>query len=117
MLQVFNLTRQQSVATSARLAKSLWSRLCGLLLSKPLSEGEGLYLLPCNSIHMFGMRFAIDAIFVDKSGRVVGIENDIQPWQLSKLYWKAHGCLELPVGTISDTNTVIGDQLTFKESP
>ena len=112
-MQVFNTTRKQKIATSARVAKSILSRLCGLLLSPPLTAGEGLYLVPCNSIHMFGMRFAIDVIFVDRNGVVVGLVKEIRPWMMSKLYWRAHGCLELPPGTIDATGTASGDQLSF----
>ena len=103
------------MAKSAGLAKSLFSRLKGLLGSAPLTPGEGLYLVPCSSIHMFGMRFAIDAIFVDRAGIVVGLVKDLQPGQMSGYFWRAHGCLELPAGTITATKTALGDKLTFKE--
>ena len=81
----------------------------------PLSEGEGLYLAPCQSIHMIGMKYAIDAIFVDKKGAVVGLVKNIQPLSISDYFWKAYGCLELPSGTIDATGTMIGDRLEFKE--
>jgi uncharacterized membrane protein (UPF0127 family) len=112
-MQILNITRKQKIATSAQVAESMLSRMCGLLLSRPLIAGEGLYLVPCNSIHMFGMRFAIDVIFVDRKGIVVGLVKEIKPWMMSKLYWQAYGCLELPVGTIDATTTAIGDQLSF----
>jgi uncharacterized membrane protein (UPF0127 family) len=110
-----NETRQQMVASSARTARSLLSRLRGLLFGAPLAHGEGLYLVPCRSIHMIGMTFPIDAIFVDKQGIVVGLVKDIQPWGISDFYWKAFGCLELPAGTIAATGTVLGDRLKFEE--
>lgn len=115
MLRVVNLTRQQVVAKSVKAARSMLSRLRGLLFSVPLSEGEGLYLAPCQSIHMIGMSYAIDAIFVDKKGVVVGLVRNIQPLRISDFYWKAFGCLELPCGIIDATGTMIGDRLEFEE--
>jgi len=35
----------------------------GLLGRRELPDGEGILLRPCASIHMFFMRFAIDAVF------------------------------------------------------
>jgi hypothetical protein len=116
VLQVVNVTRGQKLATAAKTAKSLFSRLRGLLFRGPLSEGEGLYLVPCSAIHMVGMSFPIDAIFVDRAGEVVGLVKNIQPWGFSQYYWRARGCLELPAGTIDATNTNIGDALMFQES-
>ncbi|PWU01020.1 MAG: DUF192 domain-containing protein [Candidatus Melainabacteria bacterium] len=116
MLRVVNETRQQTVASSARGAYGFFDRLRGLLGGPPLAAGEGLYLLPCQSIHMIGMTFPIDAIFVDKQGSVVGMVKDIKPWGISDHYWKAHGCLELPSGTIDATGTALGDRLKFEET-
>lgn len=34
-------------------------------------QGEVLALLPCRSVHSFGMREAIDVAFIDRQGRVL----------------------------------------------
>lgn len=106
-----NATRGTTLATDARIADSFASRLRGLLYSKQIVPGQGLLLKPCNSIHMIGMTYAIDALFLDEDFRVVGIVDDIQPMQVSKLFKEAHCCLELPSGTISSTGTKLGDQV------
>ena len=115
MLRVVNVTRQQTVASSAKPAYTLLSRLRGLLGGPPLAAGEGLYLRPCRSIHMIGMTFPIDAIFVDNQTKVVGLVKEIKPWGISDYHWKAVGCLELPSGTINATGTMLGDRLQFEE--
>ena len=115
MLRVVNVTHQRTVATSAKAARTLLSRLRGLLWGPPLAEGEGLYLVPCQSIHMIGMTFPIDAIFVDRQGIVVGLVKEIKPLRISGYFWKALGCLELPAGTITTTGTACGDHLEFEE--
>ena len=60
---------------------------------------------------MFGMTYAIDVIFLDANNVVVGIVSQIKPGRLSRIFWKAKGCLELPAGTISNTGTGVGDQV------
>ncbi len=85
----------------------------GLLGTTQIEQGEGLFLMPCNSIHMFGMKYAIDAVFVDRQGKVVGLVHNIKPGQCSSVFWGAKNCLELPPGTIGDTNTETGDQLEW----
>jgi uncharacterized membrane protein (UPF0127 family) len=103
------------LASSVRKTTGYIDRLRGLLGTKQLSAGDGLYIAPCQSIHMLWMTYAIDAIFLNKSGVVIGFEKSIKPWHLSGFYIKAYGCLELPEGTIEQSETVIGDQLIFKE--
>jgi uncharacterized membrane protein (UPF0127 family) len=109
-----NQTKSTTLATKGRLADNWYTRLRGLLGRNKIEQGEGLFLMPCNSIHMFWMRFAIDAIFVDQHGKVVGVVSNIKPWQVSPVYWRAKNCLELPPGTISDTGTAVGDQLEWR---
>ena len=60
-----------------KLAVGFWSRLFGLMFRKQVDYG--LWLLPCRSIHTFGMRFSIDVIFLDVWGHVVGWVCDVHP--------------------------------------
>jgi len=108
-----NTTRGTSIADQAKIAESFCSRLKGLLGTAELPAGCGLFIVPCNSIHMFGMKYAIDAVFVDKKLVVVGILHSIAPGKMSSIIPKAHSCLELPAGRARDTNTEIGDQLEY----
>lgn len=97
------------LASNAFVAESFVARLVGLLRTPCLKSGEGLYIVPCSQIHMFGMKYAIDVVFMDRKGMVVGICNKIQPGQMSSLFAKAHACLELPAGLIDATGTGPGD--------
>jgi uncharacterized membrane protein (UPF0127 family) len=108
-----NETKQSKLAERALMARSFFKRLKGLLGTKSLESGAGLLIAPCNSIHMFGMSYAIDAIFLDKNLTVVATLENIKPGQMSKLYRNAHSCLELPVGVIATSGTMIGDQLSY----
>lgn len=60
-----------------------WSRLRGLLGRPPLAAdgSEALVLAPCASVHTIGMTYALDLVFLDGVGRVVGIHRRIPPWR------------------------------------
>ncbi len=106
-----NVTRQQVLAEKAFIADNILTRMRGLLFRPQLASGEGLYLERCNCIHMFGMAYAIDAVFVSRDLLVVGLCDSIKPGQMSKAFGGARGCLELPAGTISNTATKLGDKI------
>lgn len=105
------------MADEALLADGFFRRLKGLLGTPSLAKGKGIYIVPCRQIHMFGMKYAIDCVFLDKAGTVVGIVQSIGPGALSPIFAKAHGCLELPAGTIADTGTAEGDKIESGPPP
>ncbi len=57
------------------------ARMRGLLGRDGLAEGQGMLFRPAGSIHMFFMRFPIDAVFCDRELRVLGVERNLQPWR------------------------------------
>ena len=63
---------------------------------------------------MWFMRFAIDAVFVDRSGRVVKVAADLPPWRFAATARGARDVLELPAGTAARTATQVGDELVFE---
>jgi hypothetical protein len=65
-----------------------------------LPAGEGLWIEPCNSIHMFFMRFAIDAVFLDRDNRVKRVVRDLKPWRVSPIVFGARTVVELPAGSV-----------------
>ena len=42
----------------------------------------GLELSPCRSIHTFGMRFALDLIWLDRAGQVMRVDEAVPPRRL-----------------------------------
>jgi uncharacterized membrane protein (UPF0127 family) len=85
-----------------------------LLGRKGLGSGEGLLLEPCSGIHTIGMAFPIDALFLDRQGSVVHLVHDMRPLRLSRYVFSAHSVLELPAGTLRETDTRVGDRLLFE---
>lgn len=86
-------------------------RMKGLLGRRELAEGEGIWLNPCNSIHMFFMQFPIDAVFLDQENRIVKIFHNIQPWQATPILWNTRSVLEMPAGTAGKWNLAKGELL------
>ena len=58
------------VSSSAHAGDSA-ARRRGLLGRDHLPPEAALIIAPSNAIHMFGMRFAIDVLFVSRAGRVL----------------------------------------------
>ena len=108
-----NATRDTLVATEVHWALSLEERTRGLLDWERIEPGEALIISPCKSIHMVGMAFPIDVLFVDKMNRVVRCIEGIKPWRFTRIYFRARHTIELPVGAIRNSLTQPGDQLEF----
>ena len=112
-LQVTNLTRQTLLANYVTLADQGATRRKGLLGRKWLSKGEGLWILPCEAVHTFGMQFPIDLLYLDCSHRIIKISSDVPPWRLS-ICLTGHSVLELASGVIRDSRTETGDELLLQ---
>ena len=63
-------------------AHSRRQRLLGLALRRHPPDGWALLFPRCRSVHTFGMRFAIDVVFLDSAGRVVRIAPGVGPGRL-----------------------------------
>jgi len=102
-----------SIGSRIKLADGFLVRLKGLLGRRGLSEGEGMLLSPCSSIHCFGMKFPIDVIFLDRNYNIVDLKRDMRPGSHASCK-KARYVLELKAGEIEKHNLQIGQQLEFK---
>jgi uncharacterized membrane protein (UPF0127 family) len=101
------------VASPLEYATNAWTRFRGLMLRRELSAGAGLLIRPCGSIHMMFMRFPIDAVFLDGSGRVTKVAHGVRPW-VGMAYGGrgAKAVIELPVGGAARVQA--GDQLVLE---
>jgi uncharacterized membrane protein (UPF0127 family) len=71
------------VAERCMLAVHPWSRMRGLLGRASLAPGEAMLFRPAGSIHMFFMRFTIDAVFCDRDLVVLDVEPSLRPWRMA----------------------------------
>ena len=112
MVTLINQTQNQPIADKVMVADNYWLRLKGLLGKKELNDGEGLWLKPCNSVHMFFMKIPLDLVFLDKDNKVIHLIENLKPWQVSPVVKESKSVLELPVGLINLTRISLKDTLT-----
>ena len=110
--KIVNLTRGSVLAESVKTADRGPSRRKGLLGRESLAPGEGLWIVPCESVHTFFMRFPIDLVYIDRKHRVRKVRSSVPAWRLSACF-SAHSVIELASGAVRDTQTKAGDQLEF----
>ena len=111
-MRVENVARGTTVGDRIRVAHSMGDRMVGLLSTPSLAPGEGLWIERTSSIHMFFMRYPIDAVFVAADGRVTKVVPNLKPW---RVVWWARGardCLELPAGAAAAAGIQVGDRLS-----
>ena len=111
-----SLERQDGsfVCERCLLAETPLTRLKGLLGRRELPPGEGLLLRPASSIHMFFMRFAIDAVWVDRELTVLKISSELAPWRTAACRG-ARGVVELPAGEAARRGIRVGERLGLRE--
>jgi uncharacterized membrane protein (UPF0127 family) len=98
----------------AELADTSLRRMKGLLGRDGLDEGAGLVLTPCNSVHTWFMRFAIDVLFLDGKGTVLRAVRSMRPFQLAWGGLRAKTTIELPAGTIDAIDVRPGAQIRIE---
>ncbi len=109
-IRITNQTRDTELASAADLANTSATRRTGLLKRESLEPGEGLLIVPCESVHTFFMKFPIDLVYLDKKRKVLKVRHAVPAWRMSACL-RAHSVLELPAGTARKTSTVPGDVL------
>lgn len=112
LFRVMNLTRSTVLATSVQVADTSATRRRGLLGRLSLSLEEGLWIIPCESVHTLFMRFPIDLIYLDREKRVRQLTSNLTPWRLSACL-SADSVLELAAGSIGASQSEEGDLLDF----
>lgn len=102
------------LASSLEVPRTPFGRGLGLMFRRRLPEGHGMWIKPCNSIHMFFMRFPIDALFLDRRHRVSKLYRRLGAWRVVWLVWGAESVVELPAGSLDGLELPKGEQLAFE---
>ena len=111
-MRVRNITRNTVLAENTVMANTSETRRKGLLKHESLPKGEGLWIAPCEAVHTFWMKFAIDLVYLSKKKQVLKVRHAVPPWRISGCL-RAHSVLELPAGMAAETETQPGDQIEF----
>ncbi len=92
------LSRLPTVTVLGRevpVASGFRTRLLGLAGLERERAGAGLLIPRCSSVHTFGMRFALDLVFLDADGRVLSRREGVGPCRFAR-HRGAGAVLELP---------------------
>lgn len=113
-MRAWNLTRARTLLGDAiQVANTSAARRRGLLKHRSLEPGQGLWIVPCEAVHTFGMKFPIDVVFLNRRRQVVKIKPNLQKNRIA-VCLRAYSVLELPAGIIGQTQTQPGDQLLLE---
>ena len=96
------------LASRVELAVDSESRRRGLLGRDTFDAGSAIVIAPCNAIHTFFMRFAIDVVFVARDGRVLKTCAAV-PARRIAFSVRAFAVIELPAGTLARSESAPGD--------
>ncbi len=114
-LFVYNRSKETFLGSHIRLADTYFSRLIGLLGQTSLAPDTGLWIVPGNSIHTFGLTFPIDLVLLDRRKKVVGVREYVRPFSITRPRLNVHSLIELPAHTIYRSRTEPGDQLVIDD--
>jgi uncharacterized membrane protein (UPF0127 family) len=111
--RIWNETRGSALAAAAEVAGTGAQRSRGLLGRTGLAPGEALWIVPCEAVHTFFMKFALDLVYLDRRHRIVKIKRNVVPWRLSGCL-RAHSVIEFAAGAPGPEAASVGDQLIFE---
>jgi uncharacterized membrane protein (UPF0127 family) len=120
MFKVTNTTRGTTVGSSIELADTSLKRMFGLLGKRGLDAGAGLWIKPSSGVHTVGMSFGIDVVGLDRDLKVIKLWRCLRPFRVTSVSLKLRSVLELPCGTIAQSQMQVGDQIEITpaaESP
>ena len=105
--------RGRDLGVAVSITQTARERMRGLLGRDHLAPGEALLLERCGSVHTFGMRFAIDVVFLDRHRRIVAIHHDV-PRRRMLFSLRATQTLEMPASGARQHGLSVGDPLVFE---
>lgn len=114
--QIRNIRSGEIIGEWVCKADSFWTRFHGLLGRTSLAPGEGLWLMPCQQVHMLGMQIPLSVWFLDSSGHICELIDELKPWRVSPYIREALSVIEFPAGWGKATKTLLGDKLDWQET-
>ena len=109
-----NKTNLVLISDKIKIAEGFFNKLFGLIFKKELNNIEGLLFKNCNSIHTIGMKYCIDAAFLNKSNEVIAIFYSLKPFRFTPFVKDALKVLEFKSGFIKSASLKVGDKLYFE---
>lgn len=112
-MRVWKADGESPVLEKVDVARGFWRRAVGLLDRRGLPEREGLLIPHCSAVHTFGMRFAIDVLFVNDEGQVLALYPETPSGYVLTPRLRNVHVLEAGSGFIARYGIQAGDRLRF----
>jgi uncharacterized membrane protein (UPF0127 family) len=111
MMKLRNHRTGETLVENLEVARSLWTRTKGLLGRASLPAGHGLWILRCNSVHTFFMKFPIDLIFLNRDMEVAKTYKSVRPGRVVWPVLSASSVVELSGGFLERHPVQVGEKL------
>ena len=95
------------------LAGGFWARTVGLLGRRGMPPRRALFLPHCGCVHIFGMRFTLDLVFVRADGTVDAVRRGVRPWRIAWGTRRSDAVYELAAGTLPPDTPRPGETLDW----
>jgi len=96
-----------------RKTSNVIDRARGLLGRSRLRIGEALLIEPCASVHTMGMTYSLDLAFMDDTGLVLKVAENVRPLRCAGARG-ARSVLEMPAGGLEDAGIERGMRLVWR---
>ena len=110
-------TTKNRLVSKKKFAKTFFQRMRGLMFTRPIFEEGLIFIFPKDieaSLHMFFFFYPIDILWLDKHKRVVDLRKKVWPFTpLIIPKEKARYVIELPPYTLDNSETEIGNKISF----
>lgn len=110
---IYKANSKEVIFSEVLMPNDFFSRAKGLLGRPEIGDSEGLLFLKCNSIHMLGMRFPIDLIFLNSLGEIIRCVRSLKPWRIAASLGSSV-TLEVKQGSINKHQLQPGIQLGWE---
>ena len=110
-LKILKAETGEEIASRCYLANRFFSRLKGLLGKEYMSDGEGLLISPCSSVHTMGMKICIDVVFLSSDFQVLRLIEGVRPGKVCQFKRGSSLVLDLPAGQVRRCGLKRGDFL------
>ena len=101
----------ENIIANLEVANTLWSRTRGLLGRSHLPQDRALWILRCNSVHTFFMKFPIDLVFLNRKMEVAKTFKGVKPGRFIWPVWRASSVIELSAGFLEKHPLQVGEKL------
>ncbi len=112
---LFNIDSGLGIAGRVRIAGDSAARRRGLLGTHDLNRESGLWIVPCEAIHTFGLKMPIDVLFLDRDFKVKKLLTAMPPSRIS-ICFAASSVVEVKPGAIARSNTKVGHRLSLRRA-